>query len=513
MKRTATQIKLPLNRAEGDLEVLLEVTDGRLENAWTTGTMFRGFETLMQGRGALDGLVITPRICGICSLTHLTAAVTALDQLSGVRPPDNAYRLRNIALMVETIQSDVRHSILMFMVDMVNARAYQHQPMFAEANFRYKPLQGVMAQEVIRETKRLLKIIAIIGGQWPHTSFMVPGGVTSSPDQTKLLQCSMITKKFISWYEKNILGCSLARWAEVKSVAELEKWLVESIEHRESEVGFMVRYLKKVGLDSMGRGPNRFLCFGNFPLPGETAVSGVNGKLVADGYAEGTRVLPFSATQISEDCSHTWYQQQDEPLHPTAGKTIPGSVKSGGKGYSWVKAPRYNGKVVETGPLAEMVVNREPLFVDLIERQGPAVLSRQLARLLRPALLLPQLMKWLEEVAQDSAAPFYTKVTDIPDGSSAGLVQAARGALGHWLSVKDQKITHYQVITPTAWNGSPRDRDNNRGAWEEALIGTAIRDEAHPIEAGHIVRSYDPCLVCAVHTVKKPVAGRSSFLP
>ncbi|THB78323.1 MAG: Ni,Fe-hydrogenase I large subunit [Desulfobulbaceae bacterium] len=503
MKEKATQINLPLNRAEGDLEVLLEVKDGRLEDAWSSGTMFRGFEDMMKGRGALDGLVVTPRICGICSLTHLTAAVEALDKLSGVRPPDNAYRLRNIALMVETVQSDVRHSILMFMVDMVNEMAYQHFNMFAEAKFRYSPMQGAMANEVIRETKRLLKIIAIIGGQWPHTSFMVPGGVTSIPDQTKILQCTMIIKKFISWYEKNILGCSLARWGEVANNDDLDNWLEESIEHRESEVGFMLRFLRMAGLDLIGSGPNRYLCFGNFPLPDKTDVTGINGKLLAAGYAEGTAVDEFSDDLISEDVSHSWYEQQDEPLHPFEGGTVPSAVSNENGRYSWVKAPRYDGKVVETGPLAEMIVNRNPLFVDLVERQGSSVLSRQLARLVRPALLLPNLMKWLEEVAQDPEAPFYEKVGAIPDGQSAGLVQAARGALGHWIKVVDERITHYQVITPTAWNGSPRDRQKNRGAWEEALIGTEIKNEENPIEAGHIVRSFDPCLVCAVHTVKK----------
>ncbi|MDA3834845.1 MAG: nickel-dependent hydrogenase large subunit, partial [Spirochaetales bacterium] len=95
-------INIPINRAEGDLEVRVDVTDGVITDAWSSGTLFRGFEEMMKGRGALDGLVITPRICGICSLTHLMAAVEALDAITGIKPPDNAFRLRNLALMAET---------------------------------------------------------------------------------------------------------------------------------------------------------------------------------------------------------------------------------------------------------------------------------------------------------------------------------------------------------------------------------------------------------------------------
>ena len=133
MVKTAQEINIPLNRAEGDLEIRVEVEDGIITEAWSAGTMFRGFEGMMQGRGALDGLVMTPRVCGICSITHLTAAVEALDAIAGITPPDNARRLRNLALMIETIQSDVRQAILMFMVDFANREAYRDHPLGEEA--------------------------------------------------------------------------------------------------------------------------------------------------------------------------------------------------------------------------------------------------------------------------------------------------------------------------------------------------------------------------------------------
>lgn len=172
-------------------------------------------------------------------------------------------------------------------------------------------------------------------------------------------------------------------------------------------------------------------------------------------------------------------------------------------GYSWIKAPRYAGQVVETGPLAEMILSGQALYQDMVARQGATVLARQLARLTRTALLLPAMSTWLDELTRNTGKNFYFKAGDVPNGEGAGLIHAARGALGHWVQVYDQKIEHYQIITPTAWNGSPRDGAGNHGAWEQALLGTVIKDADNPIEAGHIIRSFDPCMVCSVHTVQK----------
>ncbi len=503
MAKTVKGMNIPLNRAEGDLEIRVEIEDGIITEAWSAGTMFRGFENMMRGRGVLDGLVITPRVCGICSITHLTAAVEALDAVADVTPPDNARRLRNLALMVETIQSDVRQAILMFMVDFANRKAYQGHPMGLEADKRYRPLAGKEAIEVIRETKRLLQIVAIIGGQWPHTSFMVPGGVTSMPEISKILQCRIVLERFWSWYERSILGCSVDRWLEIKSLDDLDTWLDENPSHRDSEVGFFIRFARLAGLETLGRGSGRFLSYGNYTLPLQTSLTGTGGRLVGAGFAVGTEVLPFEGGKIAEDTSHCWYEQGTSASHSYNGKTAPYASGQSSRSYSWIKAPRYSGKVVETGPLAEMIIDGNPLFLDMLNKGGPNVLARQLARLVRPALLFRPMATMISELLQKQEDSFYHPVHNIPDGEGAGLIQAARGALGHWLKVRDEKITHYQIITPTSWNGSPRDEQGVRGAWEEALIGTPIKDSSNPVEAGHVIRSFDPCLVCAVHSIDK----------
>ncbi len=553
MSNIVKGINIPLNRAEGDLEINVDMRDGVITDAWSRGTMYRGFEDMMTGRGVLDGLVITPRICGICSLSHLTAAVSALDVITGIVLPDNAIRLCNIALMAETIQSDMRQTVLMYMVDFTNSGAYSSHSMFEDAIRRYSPLRGISAQNVIRETKRLIEVIAIIGGQWPHTSFMVPGGVTSVPEIHKILQCRMIINNFKRWYEKRVLGCSIERWSEVTTLNDLHQWLEESQRHRDGEVGFFLRFAMEAGIDRIGRGTDTFLSFGSLLLPSETTVTGQlttvagdspvlkesatteqNGRFIRSGFARGLDVETFDQSKISEDVSHSWYhptvadpvqptqfgnielqpsivgnlkpdsamQMQPLPLrsvHPFKGSTKPYASGNSGEQYSWTKAPRYDGLPAETGPLAEMIVAKVPLFQDMIKNNGANAMARELARLVRAASLLPAMEIWLDELMRNRKAPFYNSIKDIPDGDGAGMIQAARGALGHWVSIRNGRISHYQIITPTAWNGSPRDSNNTRGPWEEALVGTAIKNHDNLVEAGHVVRSFDPCMVCSVH--------------
>ncbi|MBW1680415.1 MAG: nickel-dependent hydrogenase large subunit, partial [Deltaproteobacteria bacterium] len=179
---------IAMNRVEGDLEVHLEMEDGLIREARCVGTMFRGIENLLLGRGLLDGLVITPRICGICTTAQLKAAAKALDVAFEADVPDNGRRIRNITLMVEMLQNDIRHAFLLFLPDFTNS-IYRSFPFYDEIVNRYAPLKGRTVIETIKETKRILEITAILGGQWPHSSFMVPGGVVSVPSISDLATC------------------------------------------------------------------------------------------------------------------------------------------------------------------------------------------------------------------------------------------------------------------------------------------------------------------------------------
>jgi hydrogenase large subunit len=208
-------------------------------------------------------------------------------------------------------------------------------------------------------------------------------------------------------------------------------------------------------------------------------------------------VSEFSPEHVTEHVAHSWFVDDDGGRHPFDGQTTPYATGHEGKKYSWAKAPRYQGLPVETGPLAEAVVAGHPLFRDLVGRDGPSVFARQLARLVRQTELIPAMEQWLAETT--GGGKFYTSPGEIVDGEGAGLIQAPRGALGHWVKIADKRIKHYQIVTPTAWNASPRDSDGTRGPWEEALVGTAVKDASNPVEVGHVVRSFDACLVCTVH--------------
>jgi len=502
---------LPLNRVEGDLKIHLELDNNIVTQARSSGVMYRGFENIMIGRGPLDGLVITPRICGICSTAHLKAAAKALDMVCKVNIPDNAKRVRNITLMTEMLQNDVRQAFLLFMCDFANPY-YKNHSLFEEAVRRYEPLKGETAIQTIQESKKIIEIIAIFGGQWTHSSFMVPGGVVSVPGAGDITKCLYLLRHFRTWYEKRVLGCSLERWQDVKSKADLDLWLDESDSHKNSDLGFFIRFAKEAGLDKLGKGHENFICFGSFDMPEHTGVSSLNEtglssdnrQFFPGGFSKGTETETFNHEKVTEDITHSWFSNSEAASHPFDGVTKPYATGWDGEKYSWAKAPRYNGLPAETGPLAEMIMAQHPLFVDLITKEGPDLFVRELARIVRPALLMPVVKIWLKEIApgDDNKDGFFRNYGKIESGQGFGLTEASRGALGHWIKIKEGKIEKYQVITPTTWNASPCDCNGVRGPWEEALINTEIRDIENPIEAGLIVRSFDPCLVCSVHAIK-----------
>jgi hydrogenase large subunit len=444
--------------------------------------MYRGIEKLLKGRGALDGLVITPRICGICNMSHLAAAVRALDMIVAAQLPPDAVRIRDLSLMAEKLQSDLRHAFLMFTTDFANP-LYQAQPLYEEAVRRYTPLKGETVIETVKETKRILELVAIIGGQWPHSSFMVPGGIVSVPSAGDLLQCRHLLQRYRRWYERRVLGCAVERWLAVQNKTELEGWLEESPNHRDSDLGFYLRFGRAIGLDKIGRGCGNFISFGGSEGP--------------SGFARAGQIEPLDQRLIAEHVAYSWYVDYEGGRHPSVGETSPYATGFEGRKYSWAKAPRYNGLPAETGPLADMLMARHPLVTSLVAQEGPSTFVRELARMIRPAALIPVMERLLAEISGDNI--YYISPGELVQGEGFGLVGATRGALGHWVRIEDGLIDHYQIITPTAWNASPRDTSGARGPVEEALIGTIVKDRSNPIELGHVVRSFDACLVCTVH--------------
>lgn len=495
-------ITLPVNRVEGDLEISVDIAHNEVVKAQVAGTMFRGFEQMMRGRGLLDGLVITPRICGICSTSHLYAAALALDNLHQAEVPDNAVRMRNLTHIAEHLQSDLRHVILMFAVDFAHPR-YARRGFFAEAERRYTPLRGESAIETVKATRQILEIVALIGGQWPHSSFMVPGGIVSTPNSADLRKCRMILAEFQRWYEERILGGSLELWQQVTSASDLDAWCRDPA-HRHADLAQIVAISRVLKLDR-GNEPTTLISGGALPLPTSECGSGDIHLLRAGVWRTGIRTA-LDASRISEQLTSSYYDSSlDLPGSMYREKARPDPDKE--QAYSWVKTPCYQERPAETGPLAELLCNGHPLLVDWVKQHGISPLARELARLVRPTELIPAALRWLKETTPQQG--YYQEPGPCEFGRGLGMVQASRGMLGHWLEVRDGRIENYQIITPTSWNAAPRDSRGQGGPIEQALLGAKVEDAEHPLELGHIVRSFDPCLVCAVHSLHKN--GRSTM--
>ncbi|MBE0582826.1 MAG: nickel-dependent hydrogenase large subunit [Desulfofustis sp.] len=498
-RRKTITLTLPVNRVEGDLELMIKVRDGVVIDAWSRGMMYRGFENMLKGRAPKDSLVLTPRVCGICGTAHLTAAAKALDMVCGVTIPDNALLVRNLASMAEHLQSDMRHGLLMFMPDFANQR-YAQSSFFNEAVERYRPLNGRSAIGAIKQTKRIIEIVAIIGGQWPNSSYMVPGGVAGIMTRDDLISCRYLISRFRAWYEEAVLGCPIERWQAVSDSGELAHWYEEAEQHRAGEIGFFLRCCRESGLDQLGRGHHRFISFGQFGCP-KTDRQPAGSMVFPPGFCDGESFEPFNQENITEHVTHSRFRDYLGGLHPFNGETIPLSGEPDDHKYSLTKAPRYRDKPAETGPLAEMLCSGTPLFRDLLKTDGASVMTRQLARLARGAVIIPVMERWLAAIDPDQ--PFYTSVKAIPDGRGYGLTGGCRGALGHWVTIENEAISRYQIITPTAWNGSPRDTNHVRGPWEEAVIGTPVEDPENPVQVAQVIRSFDACQVCSVHCLKR----------
>jgi len=483
--KKVVELQIPLNRVEGDLDIKVKIEDGVIVDAKSVGTLYRGFENILQGRDPLDALVMTPRVCGICSISHLCASVKALEDAYGITPPPQAIRLRNLSIMCENLQSDVKQVFLMFMADFANDY-YKEYDFYEKAKKYYEPFKGELSVDLLDATKNILKVIAYIGGQWPHTSHMVPGGLNVLAEDLEILRIKHLLEKFKIWYEKAILKCSFERFEEVTTIEAFEVFCEEN---PESHIAIFYDIAKKTNLLESGTTGYGFLNYG--------CIDNADGSTVVPQGFFDTKLHPLALDKITEDVTYAWYE--GDVVNPMDGKTKPNVQKEGA--YSFTKAPRYDNKVVQTGPLGEELALENKLFLAFYEKYSDSTFVRELARMLRPLRFTNIMLSESQEVIRNKKEPLYIKPKIKQNAQGIGLTHAARGALGHWIKIRHGKIANYQIISPTTWNGSPKDKDGNLGAWEKALIGVKIKDIDNPMEMGHIIRSFDPCLVCTVHFI------------
>jgi hydrogenase large subunit len=507
----------PLGRVEGDLDLTITINDGVVTDAWTTASMFRGFEIILKGKDPQAGLIVTPRICGICGGSHLYKAVYALDTAWKTHVPQNGTLVRNIAQACETLQSIPRWFYALFAIDLTN-KNYAKLPEYDEVVRRFAPFVGTSYEKGVTLSGKPVEVYALFGGQWPHSSFMIPGGVMCAPtlsDVTRAIAILDYWKR--EWLEASWLGCSIDRWLENKTWADVLKWADENDSQRNSDCGLFIRFALRAGLDKFGQGCGAFLATGTYFQPElyeNPTIDGRNDALInRSGVYDGSGYHDFDHLRVKEDITNSFYRG-NSMLHPWDGVTEPIDPIDGEKQgkYSWAKSPRYDvpGKgflPLEAGPLSRQVMagkpnaaahqDFDPLFLDAIRTVGPSVLVRVMARMHEAAKYYKLSRKWLDEL--DLHGKFYTKPAELTEGKGFGSTEAARGSLSDWIVLKNGRIENYQVVTPTAWNIGPRDNKATNGPMEKAFIGARITDPKDPVEMGHVARSFDSCLVCTVH--------------
>jgi [NiFe] hydrogenase large subunit/hydrogenase large subunit len=548
----------PVTRIEGHLRIEAEVDGGAVQDAWSSSTMFRGIEIILQGRDPRDAWVFTQRICGVCTTVHAIASIRAVENAIGARPPTNARLLRNLIMASQMVQDHVVHFYHLHALDWVDivsalsadpgatstlAQSISDWPKSSRAYFAgiQSRLQGFVDRgqlgpftnaywghtayklppeanllaaahylEALEWQREFIRIHAILGGKNPHLQGFLVGGMATPVDPDAQASINMGT------------------------VAEMRDLIAGALD-------FVTRvYLPDLlavasfykDWAGYGAGVGNYLVYGEFPL-----ADGPDAELfLPSGVIRGrdlANVGEFDPSLINEYVTHSWYEYEggdDQGLHPFEGETKPTytgpdppyeQLDTDGK-YSWLKSPRYDGEPMEVGPLARMLVayarghERVRALVDgALGQLGVdasalfSTLGRVAARGIETQVLVEKMGDWLDELA-DNMGRGELAIHDNSrwdpanwpqESFGAGFHEAPRGALGHWVHIRDGAIAHYQCVVPSTWNAGPRDASGRRGPYEEALLGTPVADPEQPLEILRTVHSFDPCMACGVHVV------------
>jgi Ni,Fe-hydrogenase I large subunit len=508
----------PVTRIEGHLRVETQIDGGIVTDARCSGDMFRGIEKALIGYDARVAQQVTQRVCGVCPYAHAEAAALALEQAMGLRPNENGQLLRNLIVGAYQLQDHLLHFYVLSALDFIDITAILNYSgsdaglvtlrgwvrseldsgkIFPAAPFlpRYEGAYAKDQELNISAIKGYLdalpimadlhKMVAVFGAKAPHPVAIEAGGVTTLPTIERLNQYKTWLNRaahFIrNQYRNDLLGVASA----------------------------FPSYFNE------GKGPGNFLTYPYFPDSSGEKHAFVGGATL------GGKYQALDLSRITEDHAYSWYRDEPssgiKPLQSTTLQPLDWNeyqreiARADGK-YSWTRAPRYGGEVMEVGPTARVVntyrsgqhadfnrqvdgINRE-LNIGLNEYDS--VMGRHLSRLICALRILDRLEAQLEEVQPDKGAFLEREMPKNARGY--GLTEATRGALGHWIETDDKGyIRNYELIVPTTWNMSPRDAAGKPGAVEQMLIGTKVADPAQPLELARIVRSTDPCMACSVH--------------
>jgi len=525
----------PVTRIEGHLRIEVEVADGKVVNAWSSGQMFRGIEMILKGRDPRDAPLFTQRSCGVCTYVHYLASIRAIEAAVGVEVPENARILRNLLHGTQYQHDHIIHFYHLHALDWVDilsalkadpqktaalaenvsqarwgGTAYFKQVQeriktFVESGqlgpfnnaywghsaYALPPEANLMAVshylEALRLQAKAAQMHAIFGAKNPHLQSLVVGGITCAMDLTP----DRIAEFLYLWKETQ---------AFVRNV-----YLPDIL-----AIGSFYKDWAALG------GTSNFLAWGDFP-EGEKEPESLFMPRGVVMNRDIAAVRPAEQEKVTEHIAHSWYEGNTDQ-HPYKGQTAPqhGDYDPDNR-YSWIKAPRYEGEPCEVGPLARMLVayargkdGARKLVDDTLARLGVPVsalfstLGRTAARALETVLVGDAMEGWVMKLVENLKAGQDTiyQAWTMPDkGMGCGLNDVPRGSLGHWIEIEDKKIKNYQYVVPSTWNLGPRCSNGKLGPVEQALIGTPVADPKRPVEVLRTVHSFDPCIACAVHMI------------
>ena len=560
----------PITRIEGHLRIEAQTnSEGAITGAYSSGTMVRGIELILNGRDPREAWAFAQRICGVCTLVHGIASVRAVENALDYKIPPNAQLIRNLMIAAQTVHDHVMHFYHLHALDWVDVvSALKADPAatsqlaqslssysksspgyFAESQKRLKnfvesgqlgifangfwgnpgfklpPEANLMAVahylEALAWQREVVQIHTILGGKNPHPNFLVGGA--PSP-----ISIDMTGTGGTSATALNMAGLS-----QIKTVIGRMKEFVEQVYVPDTLA--IASFYKD--WFARGEGVGNFLTYGDFPAKG---MDDPASWLIPSGAIlnrDLTQIHPIDLTnpaQVQEFVAHSWYEYsggKSQGLHPYSGETQlhysgpqpPFEQLDVEQSYSWLKSPRWNGKVMEVGPLARVLMlyarGHEPtreLANQALAKLGLplsamfSTMGRTAARTLESKIVVDQMLSWFDElIANIKAGDLAVHNPSKWDPSSwpkitrgVGFMEAPRGALAHWIVIKDGKIDNYQAVVPSTWNAGPRDAQGQPGPYEAALMDRhTLYDPKQPLEIQRTIHSFDPCIACAVHVV------------
>src|SRR6266511_325665 len=509
----------PVTRIEGHLRIEAQVDGGAVRDAWSSSTMWRGIESILTGRDPRDAWYFAQRICGVCTTVHALASVRAVEDALGIEPPPNAKLLRGLIAASQFVQDHVVHFYHLHALDWVDVTsALDGDPAKAAkvaATLSDYPRSGAGQFKAVRDRLRaFVRIYALLGGKNPHPQTYLVGGmaVPIDPNSQSAINADTLAELRVLLNR----GLDFVRQAYVPDLLAIASHYPE--------------------WTKIGRGLGNYLAFGDFAPALAVAGSGQDDRFLPGGVIRDgdlSRVEPVDTGAIAEYVTHSWYRYErgdQVALPPFEGETVPNytgpeppyeQLETDGK-YSWLKAPRYRDVAMEVGPLARMLIayaSGHQQVRGAVDgalgklRVGPeallSTLGRTAARGVEALVLAEHAIELLDQLEGNIAGGdlrihdgrLWEPATWPKQAQGAGLEEAPRGALSHWVVIKDRKIARYQAVVPSTWNASPRDAHGRRGAYETALLGTPIADPKRPLEILRTVHSFDPCMACAAHVL------------